>query len=137
MPALQVRDFPEDLYEKLRAYAAANHRSIAQQTIIAVELMVGGNDASAPSHGRGSGAHVEASEEHAFGIETQEELQASKERKIKLLAEIDKYNQEHPPLRNLTQDEFDALMREARNERDRRHDDLVLELSKEGVASCS
>ena len=37
MPALQVRDFPEDLYEKLRAAAARNHRSIAQQTIAWVE----------------------------------------------------------------------------------------------------
>ena len=33
MPALQVRDFPDDLYEQLKAYAASQHRSIAQQTI--------------------------------------------------------------------------------------------------------
>ena len=26
MPALQVRDFPNELYEQLREYAAANHR---------------------------------------------------------------------------------------------------------------
>lgn len=37
MPALQVRDFPDDLYEELREYAASNHRSIAQQTIACVE----------------------------------------------------------------------------------------------------
>lgn len=37
MPALQVRDFPEELYEELRAYAEENHRSIAQQTIACVE----------------------------------------------------------------------------------------------------
>ena len=37
MPALQVRDFPQDLYEELRDYAARNHRSIAQQTIACVE----------------------------------------------------------------------------------------------------
>ena len=40
MPALQVRDFPEELYGQLKEYAAANHRSIAQQTIIAVEEML-------------------------------------------------------------------------------------------------
>lgn len=40
MPALQVRDFPVALYEELKAYAAANHRSVAQQTIIAVEQML-------------------------------------------------------------------------------------------------
>lgn len=37
MPALQVRDFPDELYSELKSYAAANHRSIAQQTIACVE----------------------------------------------------------------------------------------------------
>lgn len=40
MPALQVRDFPEDLYEGLKEYAAREHRSMAQQTIQAVEEML-------------------------------------------------------------------------------------------------
>lgn len=31
MPALQVRDFPEDLYEELKECAEQEHRSIAQQ----------------------------------------------------------------------------------------------------------
>lgn len=42
MPALQVRDFPATLYDELKEYAARNHRSIAQQTIIAVEEMLSG-----------------------------------------------------------------------------------------------
>lgn len=46
MPALQVRDFPATLYDQLKEYAARNHRSIAQQTIIAVEEML-----AAPSAG--------------------------------------------------------------------------------------
>lgn len=33
MPALQVKDFPSDLYEELRDCAAANDRNISQQTI--------------------------------------------------------------------------------------------------------
>jgi len=37
MPALQVRDFPVELYERLRIRAADEHRSIAQQTIVAVQ----------------------------------------------------------------------------------------------------
>ncbi|WP_438363513.1 FitA-like ribbon-helix-helix domain-containing protein [Slackia exigua] len=37
MPALQVREFPDDIYEELKAAAAREHRSIAQQTIICVE----------------------------------------------------------------------------------------------------
>ena len=36
MPALQVRDFPEELYEKLRQDAQREHRSISQQAIVAV-----------------------------------------------------------------------------------------------------
>lgn len=37
MPALQVRDFPDDLYEQLKERAREEHRSIAQQTIVCVE----------------------------------------------------------------------------------------------------
>lgn len=33
MPALQVKDFPADLYESLRVCAAAQDRSISQQTV--------------------------------------------------------------------------------------------------------
>ena len=46
MPALQVRDFPDDLYEQLKTYAASQHRSVAQQTIVAVEQMLAHQDAS-------------------------------------------------------------------------------------------
>ncbi len=42
MPALQVRDFPQELYEELRSYAAAHHRSMAQQPFAAVEAMIHG-----------------------------------------------------------------------------------------------
>lgn len=34
MPLLQVRDIPEDLYEKLARVARAENRSIAQETIV-------------------------------------------------------------------------------------------------------
>ena len=37
MPALQVRDFPEDLYEELKNAADRDRRSIAQQTTYLVE----------------------------------------------------------------------------------------------------
>lgn len=40
MPALQVRDFPQDLYDALKERAAQCHRSMAQQTIQAVEEML-------------------------------------------------------------------------------------------------
>ncbi|MDR2587674.1 MAG: hypothetical protein LBC23_05385 [Coriobacteriales bacterium] len=37
MPALQVREFPGDLYEELRSRARREHRSVSQQTIVAVQ----------------------------------------------------------------------------------------------------
>ena len=37
MPALQVRDFPQDLYSKLQLCANEEHRSISQQTIAIIE----------------------------------------------------------------------------------------------------
>ncbi|HJI99777.1 MAG TPA: hypothetical protein OIM11_01250 [Coriobacteriaceae bacterium] len=42
MPALQVRDFPDALYEDLREYAARHHRSMAQQTVDAVDCLIHG-----------------------------------------------------------------------------------------------
>lgn len=44
MPALQVRDFPQELYEELRSYSAAHHRSMAQQTVAAVDAMLHGTE---------------------------------------------------------------------------------------------
>ena len=41
MPLLQVRDLPEDLYEKLSAVAAADNRSIAQETIVLLRKALG------------------------------------------------------------------------------------------------
>lgn len=40
MPALQVRDLPQDLYDKLKARAEREHRSLAQETIVAIERHV-------------------------------------------------------------------------------------------------
>jgi hypothetical protein len=37
MPLLQVRDFPDDLYEKLSFIAREEHRTIAQQTIVFIQ----------------------------------------------------------------------------------------------------
>lgn len=41
MPALQVRDLPQDLYERLKERAELEHRSLAQETIVAIESYVG------------------------------------------------------------------------------------------------
>lgn len=40
MPAVQVRDFPEDLYERFKAQAERDHRSVAAELIYAAELVL-------------------------------------------------------------------------------------------------
>lgn len=42
MPSVQVKDFPQDLYDQLKAYSEANHRSMSQQLVVAAEQMMGG-----------------------------------------------------------------------------------------------
>ncbi len=37
MPPLQVRDLPQDLYEQFKRITELEHRSLAQQTIVALE----------------------------------------------------------------------------------------------------
>ena len=40
MPSVQVKEFPQDLYDQLKAYSDANHRSMAQQLVVAAEQML-------------------------------------------------------------------------------------------------
>ena len=40
MPSVQVKDFPPQLYDQLKSYAELNHRSMAQQLIVAAEQML-------------------------------------------------------------------------------------------------
>lgn len=44
MPALQIKDCPEDVYERLRACAKAENRSIAQQALTIVEQYLDARD---------------------------------------------------------------------------------------------
>jgi len=46
MPALQVRDMPDELYERLKARAAAERRSIAQQTVVCLEESLAASEAA-------------------------------------------------------------------------------------------
>ena len=58
MPALQVRDFPQDLYDELRVYAERNHRSIAQQTIACVESEIRRSKAMVEGEAEGGPADI-------------------------------------------------------------------------------
>ena len=37
MPLLQVRDFPADIYELIKAKARQEHRTVSQQTIVLIK----------------------------------------------------------------------------------------------------
>lgn len=108
MPALQVRDFPEDLYEKLKEVAAREHRSVAQQTIVAVEAMVSGEYAHAEEEPRRSlYLDFDTEAKRAARIKKRQELFES----AKALAE------ECPQMSRLPADDIVKTIRDGREER--------------------
>ena len=88
MPALQVRDFPDDLYEQLKAYAASQHRSIAQQTIVAVEQMLEAADAQ--HYWDGHDLHRLERRPRYFDFDTEARRAVRIEKRKERGAEIDK-----------------------------------------------
>lgn len=89
MPALQVRDFPQDLYDRLQAQAKLEHRSIAQQTIASVE-----RDLDRVKDG---GAEILTMPSY---VNTQKRDAETVEQRIarrkRIFAEIDELNRLHP-----------------------------------------
>lgn len=110
MPALQVRDFPPDLYEELKSYSAANHRSMAQQVIVAVEAMLhGANEAiNAATPTRHSSANY---------LDTEELRQGRIKKRKELFALLHNQNEAHPV--NISNDEIHRIIQEGRSERDK------------------
>lgn len=95
MPALQVRDFPDELYGRLKACAEHEHRSIAQQTIVAVEEMLRARCAA-----DGAGADAVASKScrafSYFDLSTEAQRAARIERRKGLFARIERINANRP-----------------------------------------
>lgn len=113
MPALQVRDFPDELYEQLKAYAASQHRSVAQQTIVAVEQMLEAADAQ---H-YGDGRELYRAVRPISDFDTEEERAARIEKRKKLFARIEKLPKFELPEGSPSTAE---LIRQGHEERDRR-----------------
>ena len=44
MPPLQVRDLPQEIYEQFKQIAELEHRSLAQQTIVALEYYLASHE---------------------------------------------------------------------------------------------
>ena len=114
MPALQVRDFPDDLYEQLKAYAASQHRSIAQQTIVAVEQMLEAADAQ--HYWDGHDLHRLERRPRYFDFDTEAKRAARIEKRKALFADFGKLPKFAVP------DGFPStaeLIRQGREEHDR------------------
>lgn len=116
MPALQVRDFPDGLYAQLKECADREHRSIAQQTIVAVEEMLRARAVAAEQR-EGSAVPVGAEAQDALverlayavasrtrtpsylDFSTEAERQARIQKRKEIFARIDRMNAERttPP----------------------------------------
>lgn len=121
MPALQVRDFPEELYERLRLCAEANRRSIAQQTVVAVEQMLDGSGAD-PSRSPAPTPRV-------ISFETTAAREARVQRKREL---FERAQERCSKMAGSPSVSFSAIAAEAKQERDSRFDELIAELGREG-----
>lgn len=108
MPALQVRDFPEDLYEKLKEVAAREHRSVAQQTIVAVEAMVSGECAP---------AKVEPARTLYLDFDTEAKRAARIKKRKELFERSKALAEKNPHMRQLSADDIVETVREGREER--------------------
>lgn len=122
MPALQVREFPQELYEQLKLCAESEHRSIAQQTIVSVEEMIR-NRANANSYGSGSSTSSEqprmVASPRYCDFSTNEERSARIRKREKIFAEIRRMSEEHPNPEPSVE-EIVQTIREQREERTNR-----------------
>lgn len=116
MPALQVREFPDELYEELRTYAALHHRSMAQQTVAAVDRMIHGDAGSERSRGARI-VSFESSAERERRLEKRRAIFARAEERRRVAAG--------------SVPEPSDLLAEARAERDTRFDELAAEIAGE------
>ena len=129
MPALQVRDFPDDLYAELKSCAAEEDRSISQQTVHilreylkAHKRLAGRSDwmvvpkTEVQTSVLGGGAHSSPKRESYYcDTATEAERQARIEKRRKIFEEIEAF--QHPEI----PDDFPSpaeLVRQGREERD-------------------
>lgn len=129
MPALQVRDFPDDLYAELKNCAAEEDRSISQQTVYIVREYLSarkrlGTDVvwtvvpKTEVHASGLGSSASSSpkrESYYCDTATEAERQARIEKRRKIFEEIEAF--QHPEI----PDDFPSpaeLVRQGREERD-------------------
>ncbi|MDO4290614.1 MAG: argininosuccinate lyase [Eggerthellaceae bacterium] len=112
MPALQVRDFPDDMYEQLKECAAREHRSIAQQTIAFVEQGI--RQYSGEYYWDGKTLHRPV---QMLGFDTEKERLARIEKRKALFSEFKEIEWKGP---KPTSEEMVEMLHEMREERTER-----------------
>ncbi len=133
MPALQVRDFPDELYAEFKQLAEREHRSIAQQMIVAAEEMLARRAFADSPFGEGSAA---APSECAnlpkfprdtipyFDFSTEEERAERIRKRKRIFEEMDRWREEHP----MPEFSTEQIVQWIREDRDGRTD-AILEAS--------
>lgn len=123
MPALQVRDFPQELYDQLKESAVEDHRSIAQQTVYAVEEMLRMRNIRFIEPRYLKSVFNDAETNGDFE-DIDEERQKRIEKRRKLFAEI------HELAKELPKDLPDPveMVRQGREEQDQRDERLMREM---------
>jgi len=106
MPALQVREMPNQLYEQLKARAELEHRSLAQQTIACLEESL-----NKPLRGVGESGY---SPYYVLKFDTEEDRQRRMEKRRQLFERIDKLGGFEVP------DDFPSAAELVREDRDSR-----------------
>ena len=117
MPSVQVKDFPQDLYDELKAYAELNHRSMAQQLVVAAEQML-----------RRANGHPDYADPAAIAAEEEEQARLARIAKRKaLFARIDASIEAAKARGTWVEGGRDAVevVREGRMERSRRQSELL------------
>lgn len=121
MTALQVRDFPEDLYEELKAFAKAEDRSLSQQTVhIIREYLAMQNNANE------SGSMINASIDRVRVADRRKQEEAERQERIEKRRKLYEELKSRKPI-ELPEELADVagMIRSMREERDNR---LVPEL---------
>lgn len=116
MPALQVREFPDELYDELKEYAASQHRSMAQQVIVAVERMLACDKGAQASEPRtcAAGELRYASPSFAATVDTEAERAARAKRREELFRQAEEERADLPKdLPSAVE-----MLRQVRDERD-------------------
>ena len=114
VPALQVRDFPDGLYERLKTCAALEHRSIAQQTVALVEESL---NMRAGYYWDGKMLHRIGRQPTVIDFDTASARAARIEKRKAIFAEIENIEWRGP---KPTAEEIVATIREGHEERDER-----------------